>query len=41
MYSGNHSPCHPLETLLQAAERLAENAELLSALSGVEANLKR
>jgi len=25
MYSGNHSPCHPLETLLQAAERLAEN----------------
>jgi hypothetical protein len=25
MYSGNHSPCHPLETLLQAAERLADN----------------
>jgi colanic acid biosynthesis glycosyl transferase WcaI len=25
MYSGNHSPCHPLETLLKAAERLAEN----------------
>jgi hypothetical protein len=25
MYSGNHSPCHPLETLLQAAERLAGN----------------
>ena len=25
MYSGNHSQCHPLETLLQAAERLAEN----------------
>jgi colanic acid biosynthesis glycosyl transferase WcaI len=25
MHSGNHSPCHPLETLLQAAERLAEN----------------
>jgi colanic acid biosynthesis glycosyl transferase WcaI len=25
MYSGNHSPCHPLETLLQAAERLTEN----------------
>ena len=25
MYSGNHSPCHPLETLLQVAERLAEN----------------
>ncbi len=25
MYSGNHSPCHPLETLLQGAERLTEN----------------
>jgi colanic acid biosynthesis glycosyl transferase WcaI len=24
MYSGNHSPCHPLETLLQAVERLAD-----------------
>ena len=23
MYSGNHSPCHPLDTLLQAALRLA------------------
>ena len=23
MYSGNHSPCHPLDTLLQAAEQLA------------------
>jgi colanic acid biosynthesis glycosyl transferase WcaI len=22
MYSGNHSPCHPLDTLLEAAERL-------------------
>jgi len=28
MYSGNHSPCHPLETLLQAAERLASNDEI-------------
>ena len=28
MYSGNHSPCHPLETLVQAAERLAENEDL-------------
>jgi len=28
MYSGNHSPCHPLETLLQAAERLAENDDI-------------
>jgi glycosyltransferase involved in cell wall biosynthesis len=23
MYSGNHSPCHPLDTLLEAARRLA------------------
>jgi glycosyltransferase involved in cell wall biosynthesis len=28
MYSGNHSPCHPLETLIQAAERLAENEDI-------------
>ena len=28
MYSGNHSPCHPLETLLQAAERLNENEDV-------------
>src|SRR5258708_15100654 len=28
MYSGNHSLCHPLETLLQAAERLAENEDV-------------
>jgi glycosyltransferase involved in cell wall biosynthesis len=25
MYSGNHSPCNPLDTLLQAAERLARD----------------
>jgi putative colanic acid biosynthesis glycosyltransferase WcaI len=28
MYSGNHSPCHPLETLVQAAERLADNDDV-------------
>ena len=28
MYSGNHSPCHPLETLMQAAERLADNDDI-------------
>jgi hypothetical protein len=28
MYSGNHSPCHPLETLLQAAERLADHEDI-------------
>jgi colanic acid biosynthesis glycosyl transferase WcaI len=25
MYSGNHSPCHPLDTLLDAAHRLADH----------------
>jgi colanic acid biosynthesis glycosyl transferase WcaI len=25
MYAGNHSPCHPLNTLLEAAERLRHN----------------
>jgi hypothetical protein len=34
MYSGNHSPCHPLETLLQAAERLAENEDIVFCVVG-------
>jgi len=29
MYSGNHSPCHPLNTLLAAAERLADRPEIV------------
>jgi glycosyltransferase involved in cell wall biosynthesis len=28
MYSGNHSPCHPLNTLLEAALRLADKNEI-------------
>jgi hypothetical protein len=28
MYSGNHSPCHPLDTLLEAALRLRSQADL-------------
>jgi len=28
MYSGNHSPCHPLDTLLEAAERLADRDDI-------------
>ncbi|HEY6119237.1 MAG TPA: glycosyltransferase family 4 protein, partial [Pyrinomonadaceae bacterium] len=28
MYSGNHSPCHPLDTLLQAAKRLNDRQEI-------------
>jgi colanic acid biosynthesis glycosyl transferase WcaI len=34
MYSGNHSPCHPLDTLLQAAERLANRNEIVFCLVG-------
>lgn len=28
MYAGNHSPCHPLETLLQAALKLTERDDI-------------
>jgi len=28
MYSGNHSPCHPLDTLLEAARRLESRNEI-------------
>jgi colanic acid biosynthesis glycosyl transferase WcaI len=28
MYSGNHSPCHPLATLLEAARRLGERPDI-------------
>ena len=28
MYSGNHSPCHPLDTLLESARRLAHNPDV-------------
>ncbi len=28
MYSGNHSPCHPLDTLLEAARRLAPRRDI-------------
>ncbi len=28
MYSGNHSPCHPLDTLLEAAELLARDTHV-------------
>jgi colanic acid biosynthesis glycosyl transferase WcaI len=29
MYAGNHSPCHPLDTLLEAARRLADRKEIV------------
>jgi len=28
MYAGNHSPCHPLDTLLRAAKRLKDHREI-------------
>ncbi len=34
MYSGNHSPCHPLDTLLHAAQRLAERSEIIFCFVG-------
>jgi glycosyltransferase involved in cell wall biosynthesis len=34
MYSGNHSPCHPLDTLLEAAQRLADVPEVVFCFVG-------
>jgi colanic acid biosynthesis glycosyl transferase WcaI len=34
MYSGNHSPCHPLDTLLEAAGKLKEREEIVFCFVG-------
>jgi hypothetical protein len=34
MYSGNHSPCHPLTTVLDAAQRLADHSEIVFCFVG-------
>ncbi len=34
MYSGNHSPCHPLDTLLEAARRLDADSRIVFAFIG-------
>src|SRR5207249_1091210 len=34
MYSGNHSPCHPLDTLLGAARRLADVQDIVFCFVG-------
>ena len=34
MYSGNHSPCHPLDTLLEAARALKERSEIVFCFVG-------
>lgn len=34
MYSGNHSPCHPLDSLLEAAEKLRERKDVVFSFIG-------
>ncbi len=34
MYAGNHSPCHPLDTLVQAAERLKSRSDIVFCFVG-------
>jgi colanic acid biosynthesis glycosyl transferase WcaI len=34
MYSGNHSPCHPLDTLLEAARRLVPDPRIVFCFVG-------
>jgi len=34
MYSGNHSPCHPLNTVLEAARRVADHPEVVFCFVG-------
>jgi colanic acid biosynthesis glycosyl transferase WcaI len=41
MYSGNHSPCHPLDTLLDAAERLADHDEIAFCFVGGGSEFKK
>jgi glycosyltransferase involved in cell wall biosynthesis len=41
MYSGNHSPCHPLDTLLEAAERLANRDEIAFCFVGGGSEFKK
>ena len=41
MYSGNHSPCHPLDTLLEAAERLADRNEIAFCFVGGGSEFKK
>jgi glycosyltransferase involved in cell wall biosynthesis len=34
MYSGNHSPCHPLDTVIEAAQRLAADPRIVFCFVG-------
>ena len=41
MYSGNHSPCHPLETLLKAAGRLENRDDIIFCFVGGGSEFKK
>jgi colanic acid biosynthesis glycosyl transferase WcaI len=41
MYSGNHSPCHPLNTLLAAARELAEQKQVVFCFAGGGSELEK
>jgi len=41
MYSGNHSPVHPLDTLMQAAERLSDDKSIAFCFIGGGSEFKR
>ena len=41
MYSGNHSPCHPLDTVLDAAKRLARDRDVVFCFVGGGSEFRR
>jgi colanic acid biosynthesis glycosyl transferase WcaI len=41
MYSGNHSPCHPLDTLLEAARALSSHPEIAFCFVGGGSELEK
>jgi len=41
MYSGNHSPCHPLGTLLEAAQRLSGDKQIIFVFVGGGSEFRR
>jgi colanic acid biosynthesis glycosyl transferase WcaI len=41
MYSGNHSPCHPLDTIMAAAQKLADRPDIAFCFVGGGSEFKR
>jgi putative colanic acid biosynthesis glycosyltransferase WcaI len=41
MYSGNHSPCHPLDTVIEAARRLADQDDIVLCFIGGGTEFRR